>query len=177
MSLKKNYKEYKILFENVGINTNSYVKYLNSLKRNEEVRKNLIVIFISLQVLLLLLVKKPGDAVAIILIIELFGGGIGLIGLFNMKNKITSFLDKIFFNEFLIKNIKIFYSIDELSNVTYNKIKHVDIKVHNAHNANQAVIELSYIGYLKGAEGIILTNMDSTEAILIKNIKERFAFK
>lgn len=199
MSIQKNYEQYKKIFENVDMDTNDYKKYLKSLKINEVVRKTLIFFSISILCLLLFADKGGGEMGAVIFAMVFFGGGWLLIILLHIKNKKTSSLDKIFFNEFLIKNIKIFYSIDELINLTYDKIEHIDVKIQNAKNANQATIELSYQGYNKGAEGIVLTNqfqsshtsgsinkrggdvktsiIDSAEAILVKNLKEKTDIK
>ena len=38
-------------------------------------------------------------------------------------------LDDFIFNKFLIKKIKVFYSMDELKNYSYDKMEHLSTKV------------------------------------------------
>ncbi len=103
-------------------------------------------------------------------------------------------LDDFIFNKFLINKIKVFYSIDELKDYSYDKMEHLSTRAFAEGNLNQATIDLAFMAFEKGAEGIIIVSnnigtvtttaihnknsstpikrmINSCEAILIKNIK------
>ena len=110
------------------------------------------------------------------------------------SNKLVQ-LDKIIFDNFLINKVKIFYSNEEATIISYDKIKHITKRLVDTINPNQIVIELTFDAYQEKAEGLIITNIsknsitagrtnkgtgsistkieENAEAILIKNIQEK----
>jgi len=82
------------------------------------------------------------------------------------SNFMRGFLDDKIFNEFLIKKIKIFYQNDDLSNFKYSKMKQISKKIPNSKNEHQAIIELAYVAYEEGAEGIIITDSNLSNVIV-----------
>lgn len=197
MAIKKSYEEYLRIFEKYTTESNDNVVQLNKLRNREIVEK--IIVYFSVPLLILMLFGAfsggRGSGMATLFVFITF---IVFIYLWNASNvaklKQISILDQLFFNQFLIKKIKIFYSIDEMQNLTYKKIEHITTKSINAINPNQTIIDLAYIGFEKNVEGIIIveTNntsltsgsidkkggsvhtkiLNATEAILIDNIKE-----
>ena len=131
----------------------------------------------------------------VFMIIIVFVPGLILSLIFkNIKINRIAKLDDFIFNKFLIKKIKVFYSIDELKNYSYDKMEHLSTKVLAEVNLNQATIDLAFMAFEKGAEGIIIvsnnigtvvtaaihnkntstpirTTFNYCEALLIKNIK------
>jgi hypothetical protein len=199
MSIQKNYKGYRKIFDKYDININDSDKYLGKVKIYETIAKVVLLItFILCSILLYAAFTEKGNTglgIAIIFIVVLFPGLI-LWKIFSLvkMSKIAK-LDDLIFNKFLINKIKIFYSIDELQNCTYDKIEHINTRAYSEGNSNQAIINLTFMAFEIGAEGIIIVSnnsetvtaatinnkssstqinrmVNSSEAILIKNIKK-----
>lgn len=202
MAIKKTYEQYKDLFLEHNISTKDSIKYLSLIKIFEVIEKGIAYFSISFLALLMLglIFNKGGngDATATVGFLILVIAAIGSFfwaGFKDLKNKRMEKLDDIFFNEYLINNIKIFYSFDELKDFTYTKIKHITAKAVNSVNPNQSIIELCFNALVEKAEGIIITDknitgvtsgeitkrggnvrthmVDSAEGILIKDIKQK----
>lgn len=202
MAINKTYKQYKDLFLEHNISTKDSIKYLSSIKRFEVIQKVVAYFSISFLVFLILglIFSKGGnnDGKATVLFLILVIAAVGVFfwaGFESSKSRRIAKLDDIFFNEYLINNMKIFYSFDELKDFTYTKIKHITTKAVNSVNPNQSIIELCFNALVEKAEGIIITDknitgitsgeitkrggnvrthmVDSAEGILIKDIKQK----
>ena len=202
MAIRNNYNKYKEIFNRYNININDSEKYLGRVKKYETIAK--MILFITLTILATFLcfeftrIGKTGNIALVVGIMSLFVLIVGssLWSLFNSikKSKIAK-LDDLIFNKFLINKIKIFYSVDELKGSIYDKMEHINTRAYAEGNLNQAVIDLAFIAFEKGAEGIIIVSnnnetvttttinnkgsstqfnkmVNSAEAILIKNIKQ-----
>lgn len=202
MAIKKTYKQYKDLFLEHDVSTKEAIKYLNSTKRFEVIEKIIAYFSISFLVFIILAIalskRAPGDgagAAVFLMVVIAAIGSFFWFGFRDIKSRRIAKLDDIFFNEYLINNMEIFYSFDELKDFTYTKIKHLTAKAVNSANPNQSVIELCFNALVEKAEGVIITDknitgitsgeitkrggnvrthmVDSAEGILIKDIKQK----
>lgn len=202
MAIKRNYQQYKDLFMEHQVLDDNSIKILKSVKLVEVIQKVIAYFSILFLVLLMLAIafakRNYGDGVGIIVFLMLVVAVVGSFfwaGLGGGKSIEIAKLDDMFFNKFLINNIKIFYSVDELKDFTYTKIKHITAKAVNSANSNQSIIELCFNALVEKAEGVIITGknitgitsgeitkkggnvrthmVDSAEGILIKDIKQK----
>ena len=198
MSIRTSYSDYRNIFNSYNLKIDGSERFLKKIKTYETISKVILIIILAFASILFYdLVtnnKKEAEAIGFFFALTLIIGSI-LRFIFNEIKRVNiSKLDNLIFNNFLIKQIKIFYTFEELKNFTYEKIEHITIKLVNSKNANQTIIDLSFIAFEKKAEGIIISNsqssltvgtirkrtrgcicthiLDSTEAILIKNIKK-----
>lgn len=202
MAIKRNYQQYKDLFMEHQVLDDNSIKVLKSVKRLEVIQKLIAYFSISFLVLLMLGIafgkRNYSDGVGIPVFLMVVIAAIGSFfwaGFGDSKSRRIAKLDDIFFNKFLINNIKIFYSVDELKDFTYTKIKHITAKAVNSANSNQSIIELCFNALVEKAEGVIITGknitgitsgeitkkggnvrthmVDSAEGILIKDMKQK----
>lgn len=201
MALARTYRKYKALFAQADIqSTKETRKYFGRLWRREKLSR--LMIFIPLVIFAVGVYAKVthqddnGNIMGIAGLLLIFVTGPIFLIFRALKYGSMADLDNIYFNKFLINSIKIFYYPEEIQNFSYEKIRHATVRVANAKNANQPVIELAYMGHKAGAEGILLTGssstgvtsgsfnrrgkgqinttlIDSAEAIFIKDIKEK----
>ena len=198
MSIRTSYSDYKNIFNSYNLKIDGSERFLKKIKTYETISRVILIIILAFASILFYdLVtnnKKEAEAIGFFFALTLIIGSI-LRFIFNEIKRVNiSKLDNLIFNNFLIKQIKIFYTFEELKNFTYEKMEHITIKLVNSKNANQTIIDLSFIAFEKKAEGIIISSnsqssltvgtigkrtggsisthiLDSTEAILIKNIK------
>ena len=200
MALAGTYKKYRVLFAQAGIqSTKETGKYFGRLWRREKLAR--LMILVPLVIFAVGAYAKAhhendGSIMGIAGLILIFVTGPLFLIFRALKYGSMADLDNIYFNKFLINSIKIFYNPEELRNFSYEKIRHATVRVANAKNANQPVIELAFMGHQAGAEGILLTGssstgvtsgsfnrrghgqisttmIDSAEAVFIKDIKEK----
>ena len=198
MAIRSSYSDYRNIFNSYNLKIDGSERFLKKIKTYETISRVILIIILAFASILFYdLVtnnKKEAEAIGFFFALTLIIGSI-LRFIFNEIKRVNiSKLDNLIFNNFLIKQIKIFYTFEELKNFTYEKIEHITIKLVNSKNANQTIIDLSFIAFEKKAEGIIISNsqssltvgtigkrtggsisthiLDSTEAILIKNIKK-----
>ncbi len=201
MSIKTNYKAYKNIFNTHSLEIEGSNKYLLKIKIYEIISKIALIITSSYILLILFILFQYGnkDAAPWIFFFIAIGCIVGFFiwnGFTHLKINNMAKLDNILFNNFLINKINIYYSMDELNNYTYDKIEHITTKLYNTINPNQTLIDLTSLSVEKGAQGIVITNkeqsshtsgsmrrggrgniktqiIDSSEAILIKNIQKQ----
>ena len=201
MAIARNYKGYKEIFLKYNFDLPDSKKTLSKIKIYEIISK--VILYFSLSAIGLLIYgaisnKSNNEAAltALLLGIAIFiiGGsfwGFSLI----LKEKNKAKLEEILFTNFLVKKMKIFYSIEELNDKSYEKIDHITVRVANARNPNQTTIELAFTAFVKNVEGIVIVNnsqasvstgiisksggsvstniINSAEAILINNIQDK----
>ena len=201
MAIARNYKDYKEIFLKYNLDLPDSKKTLGKIKIYEIISKVIFNFSLSAIGLLLYSVSKNKSnneaglaAVLSVIAIIIVGGSFWALFLL-LKSKNKAKLDEILFTTFLIKKIKIFFSIEELNDKTYDKIEHIAVKVANARNPNQTTIELAFLAFLKNAEGIVVVSnnqasvttgtigktggyvgtniINSAEAILINNIQDK----
>jgi len=204
MSIRKNYNGYKKIFNKYNLEIDGLESFLKRVKIYEIISKTILFITLILtSILIYAAFTEKGNAglgIAIMLIVVLFPGLILWLLFKSIKISKIAKLDDFIFNKFLINKIKIFYSMEELRNYSYDKIEHINTRAYSEGNANQAVINLAFIAFEKGAEGIIIVSnasetittvaiknkststpinrmVNSSEAILIKNIKKEEVLK
>jgi len=191
MAIKKKYADYVDIFNQYKCD--DYVDVKSNLKKLSYVEIAFNVILV-LTILTFIVSMTPGHQDKILLLIPV---GIAiflfLLPLNIARKDYISKLDDELFNKFLIKRLKIYYSIDELKDYSYTKIEHI-VSSENSGLRNQVVINISFEAYIKGAEGIIIVDQNSishtsgnigkrggkvsttiihsAEGILIKNIKK-----
>jgi len=113
----------------------------------------------------------------------------------HLKNKYVGKLEQIYFDEFLSKKLKIFYSPVEAKDYEYEIVKEITVTKNQNYNQRQALITACEQAYNEGADGVIVLNYDTASvtsgdidkrggtvytnligtasAKLIKNIKEK----
>jgi hypothetical protein len=198
MAIRTSYSDYRNIFNSYNLKIDGAQRFLKKIKIYEIISKVILIIILAYAVMLFYNLvtnnKKEAEAMGFVFVLILIFGSL-LRFIFNeIKRANISKLDNLIFNNFLIKEIKIFYTFEELKNFTYEKMEHITIKLVNSRNANQTIIDLSFMGFEKKAEGIIISSnsqssltvgtigkktggsinthiLDSTEAILIKNIR------
>lgn len=198
MAIRTSYSDYRNIFNSYNLKIDGAQRFLKKIKIYEIISKVILIIILAYATILFYNLvtnnKKEAEAMGFIFALILIFGSL-LRFIFNeIKRANISKLDNLIFNNFLIKQIKIFYTFEELKNFTYEKMEHITIKLVNSKNANQTIIDLSFIAFEKKAEGIIISSnsqssltvgtigkrtggsinthiLDSTEAILIKNIR------
>lgn len=198
MAIRNHYKEYKNIFDKYNLKIDGLDDFFKKVKLFEIISKTTLYLTILITAMLIYaaLETKGEHAVIVFMIIIIFVPGLILYLIFkNIKiNKIAK-LDDFIFNKFLINKIKVFYSIDELKNYSYDKMEHLSTRAFAERNLNQATIDLTFMAFEKGAEGIIIvsnnigtvvtaaihnkststpirTTFNYCEALLIKNIKK-----
>jgi hypothetical protein len=198
MAIRTSYSDYRNIFNSYNLKIDGSERFLKKIKIYETISKIILIIILAYAAMLFYNLaidnKKDAEAMGFVFILILIFGSL-LRFIFNeIKRANISKLDNLIFNNFLIKQIKIFYAFEELKNFTYEKIEHITTKLVNSRNANQTIIDLSFMAFEKKAEGIIISSnsqssltvgtigkrtggsinthiINSTEAILIKNIK------
>lgn len=71
-------------------------------------------------------------------------------------------LEQIYFDEFLSKKLKIFYTPSELNNFEYTTLKEATVTANQDNNQRLALIRICTQAYEEGAEGILILNSDNT---------------
>ena len=198
MAITTDYSGYRNIFNSYNLKIDSSERFLKKIKIYETISKVILIIILAFAAILFYdLVtnnKKEAESLGFVFVLILIFGSL-LRFIFNeIKRANISKLDNLIFNNFLIKQIKIFYTFEELKNFTYEKIEHITTKLVNSRNANQTIIDLSFMAFEKKAEGIIISSnsqssltvgtigkrtggsinthiINSTEAILIRIIK------
>ncbi|MCG3670613.1 hypothetical protein L5F33_10075 [Aliarcobacter butzleri] len=198
MAIRTDYSGYRNIFNSHNLKIDSSEKFLKKIKTYETISKIILIIILAFASILFYDLAtgntKEAKSIAIFFVLTLIIGSILRVIFNEMKRINISKLDNLIFNNFLIKQIKIFYTFEELKNFTYEKIEHITTKLVNSKNVNQTIIDLSFIAFEKKAEGIIISSnsqssltvgtigkktggsinthiINSTEAILIKNIR------
>ena len=197
MAIRNHYKEYKNIFDKYNLKIDGLDNFLKKVKLFEIISKTTFYLTILITAMLIYAAfnTKVDQLGIVFMIIIVFVPGLILSLIFkNIKINRIAKLDDFIFNKFLIKKIKVFYSIDELKNYSYDKMEHLSTKVLAEVNLNQATIDLAFMAFEKGAEGIIIvsnnigtvvtaaihnkntstpirTTFNYCEALLIKNIK------
>jgi hypothetical protein len=82
-----------------------------------------------------------------------------------LANSSKNSLDKIFFNNFLVKHLTIAQSSSELSAYEYKQGEHINDTVKNPKNLNQLLIELAYQAFIKNAQGFIVIEQNENTII------------
>ena len=201
MSIAHNYKDYKEIFLKYDLDLPGSKKTLSKIKIYEIISK--VILYFSISAIGLFAYSAINNksnneaglaAVLLVIAIIIVGGSFWALFLL-LKSKNKAKIDEILFTNFLIKKVKIFYSIEELNDKTYDKTEHITTRVANARNPNQTTIELAFSAFVKNAEGIVIVNnnqtsvttgtigksggsvstniINSAEAILINNIQDK----
>lgn len=177
-------KKYEELFKEADINNKESQFYLTRFKAMKLVFK---VMGALLIVYFIYAAQRygGGDAFVYTIFATIFiGFPLGILPLFTLFEAISK-LEKIYFDEFLSKKIKIFYSSEELDKYTFNIIKESNIQ---GSGNNQALMNACEEAYKDKAEAILIvsTSLVSTtsgkinrgsgevESKLIDNLTVRF---
>ena len=198
MAIRNHYKEYKNIFDKYNLKIDGLDNFLKKVKLFEIISKTTFYLTILITAILIYTAfetkGKQIELVFMIIIVFVPGLILSLIFKFIKISRIAK-LDDFIFNKFLINKIKVFYSIDELKDYSYDSMEHLSTRAFAEGNLNQATIDLTFMAFEKGAEGIIIVSnnigtvtttaihnknsstpikrmINSCEAILIKNIKK-----
>ncbi|WWW10828.1 hypothetical protein V7P26_07345 [Arcobacter cryaerophilus gv. pseudocryaerophilus] len=161
MAIRNHYKEYKNIFDKYNLKIDGLDNFLKKVKLFEIISKTTFYLTILITAMLIYVAfnTKVDQLGIVFMIIIVFVPGLILSLIFkNIKINRIAKLDDFIFNKFLIKKIKVFYSIDELKNYSYDKMEHLSTKVLAEVNLNQATIDLAFMAFEKGAEGIIIVS-------------------
>lgn len=153
MSIRISYGDYKNVFNSYNLKIDGSERFLKKIKIYETISKVILIIILAFAAILFYdLVtnnKKEAESLGFVFVLILIFGSL-LRFIFNeIKRANISKLDNLIFNNFLIKQIKIFYTFEELKNFTYEKIEHITTKLVNSRNANQTIIDLSFMAFEK----------------------------
>jgi hypothetical protein len=168
MAIASNYIGYKKIFLKYNLNVPNGENILGKIKTYEIVSK--VVLYFSLSAIGLLLYsisqnKSNNDAgltAAFLAMIVFIVGGLFYVIFLNLRGKYRAKLEEILFTNFLLKKVKVYFSVEELNDKTYEKFEHIAIKVANARNPNQTTIELAFAAFIENAEGVVIVNSNQT---------------
>ena len=161
MAIRNHYKEYKNIFDKYNLKIDGLDNFLKKVKLFEIISKTTFYLTILITAMLIYAAfnTKVDQLGIVFMIIIVFVPGLILSLIFkNIKINRIAKLDDFIFNKFLIKKIKVFYSMDELKNYSYDKMEHLSKRVLAEVNLNQATIDLTFMAFEKGAEGIIIVS-------------------
>src|SRR5574344_2603335 len=131
MAIRNNYKEYKNIFDKYNLNIDGLDKFFKKVKLFEIISKTTLYLTILITAMLIYAAfnTKVDQLGIVFMIIIVFVPGLILSLIFkNIKINRIAKLDDFIFNKFLIKKIKVFYSMDELKNYSYDKMEHLSTK-------------------------------------------------
>lgn len=195
MAIRNSYAAYVDVFNKCP--SNDYIKVKSNLKKlmvTEIIYK--VILFLILLSLVAMVVGMTKDGEVVFAIIPIgIAWAIFILPLKALINYFHIQLDEELFNKFLIENLQIFYSMDELKDYSYTKMEHITSSDSQGPK-NQVVKNISFEAYEKGAEGVIITDqstashtsgkigrktggeikttiINSAEGILIKDIKRK----
>ncbi|MGE0738573.1 SHOCT domain-containing protein [Sulfurimonas sp.] len=162
-------KNYQELFQKSNINTTEAkqaLRYLGYAKTYKKIINTAIGILWVLAILSYIMGDGSGSSRA---------GVFGVIGALTMfiyvplltlyllyRNYIIGRLEQIYFDEFLCKKLKIFYSPNELNNFEYTTLKEATVTANQNNNQRQALILICTQAYEEGAEGVLILNSDNS---------------
>lgn len=152
MAIRNHYKEYKNIFDKYNLKIDGLDNFLKKVKLFEIISKTTFYLTILITAMLIYAAfnTKVDQLGIVFMIIIVFVPGLILSLIFkNIKINRIAKLDDFIFNKFLIKKIKVFYSIDELKNYSYDKMEHLSTKVLAEVNLNQATIDLAFMAFEK----------------------------
>jgi hypothetical protein len=161
-------KNYQELFQKNNINTIEAKRILRSLGYAKIYRK---IINTTIGILWMLFVftsfkaggmHHNGGAFATVGFLTMFIYLPLLIFYLNIRNYYVGRLEQIYFDEFLCKKLKIFYSPNELNNFEYTTLKEATVTANQNNNQRQALILICTQAYEEGAEGVLILNSDNS---------------
>ena len=165
MAISYKASEYNQIIEKLGCSTDETRKLLKKLEKNEFLRK---INFYGANITLILTIVISINTQSGLFIIGILGMPVGALTSLFLRSKadsLRSLLDNEIFNNFLIKNVKIFYQNDDISNIKYTQMEQISVKVTHTRNEHQAIIELAFAAYEKNATGIIITDSNQSNVV------------
>lgn len=157
-------KNYQELFQKSNINTieaKQTLKYLGNAKTYKKIINTAIGILWVVAILSIIGGAKA-DVFGVVGALTMFIY-LPLLTLYLLyRNYISGRLEQIYFDEFLCKKLKIFYTPSELNNFEYTTLKEATVTANQDNNQRLALIRICTQAYEEGAEGILILNSDNT---------------
>lgn len=157
--------QYNQLINKLDCSTEETKKLIKKLNRNEFIRK---INFYGANITLMFTIYVSLETKSGLFILGVLGMPVGASISLYLRYKadgLRSLLDNEIFNNFLTKEIKIFYPNEDISNIQYTQMEQISVNTSNTSNEHQAIIELAFQAYEKNATGMIIT--DSNRSTIV----------